>query len=385
MTTTTTRKLPLPALAALATAAFTTVLTEALPAGVLPGMSASLRVSEAATGQLVTVYALGTALTAIPLAAATSGWPRKRLLLTGVAGFALANTVTAVSSVFAVTLAARFVAGVAAGVVWALLAGHARRIAPEGLAGKALAVVMTGIPVALSLGVPAGTFAAEWVGWRPVFATMTVLAVVLLGWIGAVVPDLPGRRGEGASVRAALRVPGVGAVLVVTLTVVLAYAVLYTYVAALLRHLGLGDRVDVALLVFGIASVAGIAVVGTWVDRRLRLLTLGAVVLFAVAATMLATGVWVYAAIALWGLAFGSVPTLTQTAAAVAGGAHADAAQAALVTLWNAAMAAGGVLGGLILDHGGPTAFPVAALVLLVPAFLAALNRNAFPPPERRT
>jgi predicted MFS family arabinose efflux permease len=151
----------LAALVALSTAAFITVLTEALPAGVLPAMSADLGVSESATGQLVTIYAIGTAVSAIPLSAATLGWRRKRLLLSGVAGFAVANTVTAISTDFGLTLVARFVAGVAAGVVWAMLAGYARRLAPGHLQGKATAIVMAGIPAALSLGIPAGTSSAE--------------------------------------------------------------------------------------------------------------------------------------------------------------------------------------------------------------------------------
>ncbi|WP_238695773.1 MFS transporter, partial [Streptomyces sp. E2N171] len=146
------------ALLALATAVFITSLTETLPAGLLPAMSNDLRVSESATGQTVTIYAIGTALTAIPLTAATSAWRRKALLLTAMAGFAAANTVTAVSSVYGVTMVARFVAGVAAGLAWALLAGYARRMAPVALQGKAIAIAMAGIPVALSLGVPAGTF-----------------------------------------------------------------------------------------------------------------------------------------------------------------------------------------------------------------------------------
>lgn len=65
-------RLPLLALLALATAVFVTSLTETLPAGVLPAMSADLGVGEAAAGQAVTVYALGTALTAVPLAARTA-------------------------------------------------------------------------------------------------------------------------------------------------------------------------------------------------------------------------------------------------------------------------------------------------------------------------
>src|SRR5690242_456021 len=102
-------KLPLSPLLALATAVFVTSLTETLPAGVLPAMSADLGVGESAMGQAVTIYAIGTALTAVPLSAATAGWRRKRLLLTVMAGFALANTVTALSENYPLTMAARFV------------------------------------------------------------------------------------------------------------------------------------------------------------------------------------------------------------------------------------------------------------------------------------
>ena len=190
-------RLPVAALLALATAVFVTSLTETLPAGVLPAMSGDLGVGESAMGQSVTIYAIGTALTAIPLSAATAGWRRKRLLLTAMAGFAVANTVTAVSTDYSLTMVARFVAGVAAGLAWALLAGYARRMAPVHLQGKAIAIVMTGIPVALSLGVPAGTFLGKALGWRVTFSVMTVLAVALIAWIVALVPDHPGQRPEG--------------------------------------------------------------------------------------------------------------------------------------------------------------------------------------------
>lgn len=370
-------RLPLGALLALTTAAFVTVLTEALPAGVLPAMSADLGVGESATGQLVTVYALGTAITAIPLVAATASWRRRRLLLVAVVGFAVANTVTAVSGVYAVTLAARFVAGVAAGVVWALLAGYARRLAPVELAGKAIAVVMAGIPVALSLGIPAGTFLGQAVGWRAAFWVMTGIAVVLVGWIVVAVPDFPGEASGRQQVVAALRMPGVVPVLVVTAAFVLGHNVLYTYVATFLGAVGMGGSVDFVLLVFGVASILGIWLVGASIDRRLRALTVVATLLVAVAAVgllFLDSPVAVFVAVALWGLGWGGVPTLLQTAVAHAGGAAADTAQAMLVTLWNVAMAGGGVVGGVLLDAAGPTSFPWSVLVLLVPV-LAVVHR----------
>lgn len=379
-------RLPLTALLALATAVFVTSLTETLPAGLLPAMSAGLGVGESAAGQAVTVYAVGTALTAIPLAAATAAWSRKRLLLTAMAGFAAANTVTALSANYPLTMAARFVAGVAAGLAWALLAGYARGLAPAALRGRAVAVVMTGIPVALSLGVPAGTALGQLLGWRWAFALMTAVTVVLLGWIALLVPDRPGQeRAAREPVLRALSVPGVAPVLFVTLVFVLAHTVLYAYIATFLDRFGMGGSADAVLLVFGAASLVSIWYVGARIDRRLRALSIAAVLLVAGAAALLGlfadVPALVYVAAALWGLGWGGVPTLLQTAAAEAGGARADSAQAMLVTLWNAAMAGGGVLGGLLLDLLGASAFPWTVLLLLAPvlAVAAGARRHGFP------
>ncbi|MGW2227283.1 MFS transporter [Streptomyces formicae] len=384
------QKLPLLALLALATAVFITSLTETLPAGLLPAMSADLGVSESATGQTVTVYAIGTALTAIPLTAATSAWRRKRLLLTAMAGFAAANTVTALSGDYTLTMAARFVAGVAAGLAWALLAGYARRMAPAHLQGKAIAIAMAGIPVALSLGVPAGTFLGKVLSWQVAFLAMTGLTVGLLAWIAALVPDHPGQpRGEAAPMLRTLRVPGVTPVLFVTLVFVLAHTVLYTYIATFLDGLGMGGSTDLVLLVFGAASLASIWIVGALIHRRLRALTLGAVLLVGAAAALLAvfseSPALVYAAVILWGLGWGGAPTLLQTAAGDAGdkAGAADAAQAMLVTLWNVAMAGGGVFGGVLLGLVGSSSFPWTILLLLVPVLLVVLAARGHGFPAR--
>ncbi|WP_246609628.1 hypothetical protein [Nonomuraea rhizosphaerae] len=112
---------------------------------------------------------------------------------------------------------------------------------------------------------------------------------------------------------------------------------------------------------------------------------MAAVVLVAVAATGLAVlggdPVPVYVAVALWGLGWGGVPTLLQTAVGRAGGEAADVAQAMLVTLWNAAMAAGGVAGGVLLGWFGPVSFPWSVLMLLAPVLgvVAGARAHGFP------
>ena len=379
-------RLPWVSLLALATAVFVTSLTETLPAGLLPSIGESLSVSESAAGQMITVYALGTALTTIPLTAVTAGWRRKRLLLVSIGGFAVANSVTAVSSNYELTMAARFVAGMAAGVAWALLAGYARRLVPEHLQGRAIAVAMAGIPVALAVGVPAGTFVGQQLGWRTAFWAMTGVAVILIGWIVVWVPDFAGQgRGRRMSTAATLATPGVVAVLSVTFAFVLAHTIVYTYIAAFLDSVDAGDRVDVALLVFGVACLVSIWVVGAKIDRHLRWLAIGATGLFAVAMLALGVGGGVAAvlvgSILVWGLAWGGAPTLLQTAVGIAGGRAADEAQAMLVTLWNVAMAVGGVIGGLLLSGLGPRSLPWAAVILLLPtlAIVVTARRHGFP------
>ncbi|ONI70620.1 MFS transporter [Actinosynnema sp. ALI-1.44] len=362
------RKLPLRALIALATAAFITVVTEALPAGLLTGMGGDLAVSESAMGQSITVYAIGTALAAIPLYVMTADWRRKPLLLAAITGFAVANTITVLSSDYALTMGARFVAGMAAGIVWSVIPGYSRRLAPEGAQGKAMAIVMAGIPIALSLGVPAGTFLGGLVGWRVTFAIVSGLAALLILWIATMVPDHPGQgAGERVSFRRTLAVPGVAATLFVVVAFVLAHNVLYTYIAPFLNYAG-GD-VDLVLLLLGVSSLAGIWVVGVFIDRRLRLLLVASTVLVAIAAVGLTGSP--YVAAVLWGLGWGGVPTLLQTAV----GRGGDTAQAMLVTLWNASMAGGGVVGGVFLDTLGPVSFPWVAVALLVPVLVVVASR----------
>jgi predicted MFS family arabinose efflux permease len=88
------------------------------------------------------------------------------------------------------------------------------------------------------------------------------------------------------------------------------------------------------LLIFGVASMVSIGIVGAHIDRRLRTLIVAGTVLVAVAATVLAVVAasppLVYVAVTLWGLGWGGVPTLLQTAVGDAGG---EKRQRRLVTI----------------------------------------------------
>ncbi|MCA6973658.1 MFS transporter [Pectobacterium carotovorum] len=383
-------RLPIASLLALATAAFITILTEALPAGLLPQMAQGLAVSEAWVGQTVTIYAMGSLVAAIPLTTATQGVRRRPLLLAAIAGFAVANAITAFSGSYVLTMAARFLAGVSAGLLWALLAGYAARMVPEHQKGRAIAIAMVGTPLALSLGVPAGTFLGNVIGWRMCFGMMSGLALILMLWVRIQVPDFAGQSaGKRLSLGRVFTMAGVRPVLCAVLAFVLAHNILYTYIASFLAAVGMVAQTGLVLLVFGVTSLLGIWIVGVLIDRYLRALTLACSALFCL--SVLALGVAgdvlavVYAAVVVWGLAFGGAATLFQTALVRTAEGGTDVAQSMLVTAWNIAIAGGGIIGGVLLERLGVAAFAPVLLVLLLIAFVVvwSARQHGFPVARR--
>jgi len=368
-------RLPLSGLLALAMTGFIAILSETLPAGLLDQIAGGMAISQAMAGQWVTAYALGSLLTAIPLVTLTQGWYRRRALLLAIGGFVLFNGLTALSSSNALTLVLRFFTGAAAGLAWGLIAGHARRMVPVALQGRAMAVAMLGQPIALSLGLPIGTWLGALLGWRATFVVVTVVALLLVVWVLRAVPDYPGQAaGKRPAALQVLRTPGVALVLLVIMTWILGHNILYTYIVPLLAAAGMAAEIGQVLMVFGLSALAGIGLVGLLVDRHLRTLVLLSLAGFAVATLMLgqASSWALYLSIALWGVTYGGAPTLLQTACADAAGEGGDVAQSMLVTVWNSAIALGGIIGGLLLTGAGVAWFGPVALVLIGLAWLLA-------------
>jgi predicted MFS family arabinose efflux permease len=369
-------------LLALAMTGFICIVTETLPAGLLPLISEGLAISPSMAGQMVTAYALGSVLAVIPMTIATRGWRRRNVLLLTIVGFLLFNSITALSSHYGVTLVARFFAGVAAGLAWSLLAGYARRMVEPEQQGKALALAMVGTPIALSLGVPLGTWLGGLVGWRTTFGLMSALTLVLIVWVLVKVPDYPPQPAhQRLSLSKVLTTPGVRPVLAVVISWMLAHNILYTYIAPFVAPAGMAERVDVVLLSFGIAALVGIWLTAKLVEPLLRSTVLLSLATFAAVCVALGFGGGspevIYLGVAAWGLTFGGAATLLQTALADAAGDGADVALSLNVVAWNSAIAGSGVVGGVLLDQWGVTSFPWAMLALVAIAFAIAWGARA--------
>lgn len=378
-------RLPIWKLLAFTLAGFLTIMTETMPAGLLPQISESLGVSKALAGQLITFYALGSVLAAIPVIAATRSWNRRRLFLLAIGSLLVFNIVTALSSSYAIIIAARFAAGMAAGVIWGLLPGYVLRMVADNMRGRALAITGVGQPIALAFGVPLGTWLGLLLDWRGVFWIMSALTLLSLIWVRLALPDFAGQSAkQRLSIRHVFSMPGIRPVLLTLFVWIAAHNILYTYIEPFLASVGLAQRVDAILLLFGIAAIVGIWLTGLLVDNWLRLMALISLSVFAIGALVLGfsggSTTIVLVGIAIWGLTFGGAPILLQTALAGAAGDNADVAQSMLVTVFNLAIACGGVAGAILLQRIGAVSFPwaVLALALLGLSVVWSARRNGF-------
>lgn len=382
-------RVPWAALVILALMGFVLIASETMPAGLLPQIAAGLDIAEATAGQLVSAYALGTVIAAVPLTAMTRAHRRKPVAMAGLLGILAANAITAVSADIVLTLIVRVFAGACSGLLWGLLAGYARCISPPQHAGRALAVASIGVPAGLAMGTPFGSWLGSAWGWRYAFVGLAALSFAALALTMRLVPDAPGQRPASRTpVIKVLVIPGVGVILLVIFAWMLAHNTFYTYVASFLRFADVGLSTQAALVTFGVASIAGVWVTGALIDRALRILILVSIASFVLAGVVFMVGydqpAAVFFAIVLWGVAFGGAATQLQTAMADASGENADVANALVGVAFNLAIFGGGVAGALLITHYSGIGLPAFMIVLAAIAFIGVLRgrRAAFPARE---
>lgn len=346
--------------ASLGLGVFALVMAEFLPASLLTTMAADLGVSEGVAGQSVTVTALVAAVAGLALPVVL---PRidRRLVMLGLTTLAIASSVlVAVAPNYPVLLAARILIGIAIGGFWALaIAMTAQLVAPARL-GRAMTVVNTGVSLATVAAIPLGAWLSELWGWRAVFLLAAGVGLAALAVQLTVLPSLapagaPGLRQLGGALRSRLVVLG----LVATAFVAAGHFTGFTYINPAAQTIAGFDTSGLAtlLLVYGVAAFAGNLVAGPLVDRRMRTAILVFPTLLGAAMAVFALSggapVSVVAAVALWGFAFGAVPTTLQTWLARSAPDRLESVGGLQVAAFQLAIAAGAVVGGVLVDSVG--------------------------------
>ncbi|MBF4461189.1 MULTISPECIES: MFS transporter [unclassified Rathayibacter] len=374
----------------IAGAIFVSVTSEFLPTGLIPDMSRDLGVSIPLTGQLVTIFAATVVIATTPLTLLTHRFSRKSLVLVALCTIAVANVLAALAPTFALLVGARILGGLAHGLFWAVVAAYsAHLVAPEQL-GRATAITAGGGSAAFVLGVPVGTALGHAFGWRPTFAILggivLLLALVVAKFLPAVNHHIPVKTGEiRLPARKDRTLPRILGVCLVILLVLIGQNTLSTYIAPWLENASFApDTVPLVLFAFGGAGAVGLVLAGFTTDRfpRAGFMVAGVAVVLALAGLALAAGAGATAAVVVaavvWNVAFGGIPAMLQTRMLRVSSFRLRSLAAALqTTAFNIGIGGGAIVGGVAIDVSGLDALPWAAIAVVAVGLVVSLIVDA--------
>jgi len=377
------------ALLALAVSAFAIGTTEFISVGLLPLISEDLQVSVSTAGLTVSLYALGVTFGAPILTSLTSDMSRKSLLLWIMIVFIIGNSVAASATNVGILLVARVLSAFSHGVFMSIGSTIAASLVPENRRASAISIMFTGLTVATVTGVPFGTFIGQQFGWRVAFIFIIVVGVIAFIANSILVPANL-RQGARTTFGDQFKLLTNGRLLLLFIITALGYGgtfVVFTYLSPLLQDItGFSEKtVAVILLVYGAAIAVGNVMGGKLSNEN----PIGALFyMFIVQAIVLCiltfTAPYKIAAlmtISLMGLlAFMNVPGLqvyvVMLAERFVPGA-VDVASAINIAAFNAGIAIGSYLGGVITDSIGLIHTPwIGALMVLGAVILTGWSRS---------
>ncbi|MFQ2674408.1 MFS transporter [Aeromonas caviae] len=368
------------ALFALTLSAFAIGTTEFVIVGLIPTIAEQLNVSLPSAGLLVSLYALGVAIGAPVLTALTGKLPRKWLLVGLMALFTVGNLLAWQAPGYESLIVARILTGLAHGVFFSVGSTIATGLVAKEKAASAIAIMFSGLTVALVTGVPLGTWIGQVFGWRETFLVVSLLGLVAMVGSMLLVPgNLP--KGAASSVREQLSVLTRKPLLLVYAKTALGYGgafTAFTFLAPILQQVSgfSAGAVSLILLVYGVSVAVGNIWGGKLADRMgplpaLKLLFAGLAVVLLVLTFTAPHPVLAVLTVLVWGaFAFGNVPGL-QVLVVKQAERHTpnavDVASGLNIAAFNVGIALGSVVGGFVVEHLGLMHTPwIGALIVLL-------------------
>lgn len=364
------------ALWALTLSAFAIGTTEFVIVGLIPTLAQDLGVTIPSAGLLVSLYALGVAIGAPLLTALTGRWPRKKLLLALMALFTTGNVLAYLAPGYESLVAARVLTGLAHGVFFSIGSTIATSLVSKDKEASAIALMFTGLTVALVTGVPLGTWIGQLFGWRATFLIVALLGLIALIGSALLVPNQL-KQAKAAPLRSQLLVLTEPRLLLVYAMTAVGYGgtfVAFTYLAPILQQVSGFDAgaISLILLVYGLSVAIGNIWGGKLADKLGPVKALS--IIFAALALVLLTFTFtaVHPLLAvltvfIWGgFAFGNVPGLQVYVVQLAGKYRPEAVDVASglnIAAFNIGIALGAVIGGMV----------VAKMQLIDTAWIGAL------------
>lgn len=353
------------ALLALAITAFAIGTTEFISVGLLPMIAEDLEVTTTVAGLTVSLYALGVVIGAPVLTALLSNVSKKTLLLWIMIVFIAGNTIAAFSTTIGLLLAARVISALSHGVFMSIGATIAADLVPPNKRASAISIMFTGLTVATVTGVPFGTFIGQQFGWRIAFMVIVGIGIIALVSNLILLPSNI-KNGVRSTFSDQRKLITNGRLLLVFLITALGYGgtfVVFTYLSPLLQEVTNFSETNVAiiLLAYGVAIAIGNMLGGKLANANpiralFYMFIFQAVVLFILALTAPFKVAGLITILVMGVFAFMNVPGLQTYVVTLAERfvpSTVDVASAINIAAFNAGIAIGSYVGGLIADSIG--------------------------------
>lgn len=380
-------KMPL-ALWALTLSAFAIGTTEFVIVGLIPTIAGDLQVSLPSAGLLVSLYALGVAVGAPVLTALTGRWKRKKVLLALMGLFIAGNLLAWNSPGYETLIAARILTGLAHGVFFSIGSTIATGLVAKDKEASAIALMFTGLTVALVTGVPLGTWIGQHFGWRATFLVVSVLGIIALLGSAVLIPaDL--KQAAPAKLSAQLKVLTQPRLLLVYGITAVGYGgtfIAFTFLAPILQQVSGFQAGSVAgiMLIYGVSVTIGNIWGGKLADsmgpvRALNIIFAAlALVLFVFTFTA-NSQIGALLTVFVWGaFAFGNVPGLQVYVVQLAKKYTPDAVDVASglnIAAFNIGIAIGAWLGGHVVADMGLMDTPwIGGLIVILALAMTRLS-----------
>lgn len=252
------------ALRVLSLACFVQMVGALSVVGGLAAIASEWSLAESQGAYLISAFGLTFAVAAPLLQVWLGHLNRRRQLLLGLGMFSVSALGFAAAPGYGALLASRIAMGLGAALISPVLGALGSGLVRRELQGSAIAIVLFGLSVAGMVGLPASAWVAEAWGARWLFAGIGALGLATALLVARQVPE------QGAGERIALRTvvsllidPVMLSALLVVFFIATGVFSTYAFLVPILREVyGAGaDAVSLALLVLGVAGVAGNLVV----------------------------------------------------------------------------------------------------------------------------
>ena len=376
------------ALLALTLSAFAIGTTEFVIVGLIPTMASDLQVSLPSAGLLVSLYALGVAVGAPVLTALTGKWNRKHVLLAVMSLFVAGNVMAWQAPGYNTLILARILTGLAHGVFFSIGSTIATGLVSKEKAASAIAIMFTGLTVALVTGVPLGTYIGQSFGWQATFLIVAVLGLVALIGSALLVPSNL-KQPPVTKLTSQLKVLTQPRLLLVYSITALGYGgtfTAFTFLAPILEQVsGFGSSaIGLIMLVYGVSVAVGNIWGGKMADKMgpikaLKVIFFGLATVLIVFNFSAVNPIAAVATILVWGaFAFGNVPGLQVYVVQLAEKYTPDAVDVASglnIAAFNVGIALGSWGGGLIVSNAGLMHTPwIGAVIVAIALALTCLS-----------